>query len=178
MKKTAYIFLIFGFISCSNEEVKETSPVIETPKLVELSPDEFNSFLTIRVNALHEMIEEMQQLDEADVAPDILKAAGQKNSANLENMINEIKEVSATGELVKELKELTIKYIESKVAVLNVYIDFAPQLSIESEWTDEDYSNWTSQAEPFFGISDQIFEELSTLQEQFLVKNNLTPTEI
>jgi len=178
MKKIIYILLILCFSSCSNEEVKETNPVVETPKLVELSPDEFNSFLTIRVNALHEMIEEMQQLDEADVAPDILIAAGQKNIANLLNMINEINEVIATGEFVIELKELTIKYIESKITVLNVYIDFAPQLSIESEWTDEDYSNWTSQAEPYFGISDQIFEELSTLQEQFLVKNNLTPTEI
>jgi hypothetical protein len=178
MRKTIYIFLIFGFISCSNEEVKETSTVIETPKIVELSPDEFNSFLTIRINALHELIVEMQELDEADVAPDVLIAAAQKYSANLESMIVEINEVSATGDLVMELKDLTIKYIGSKIAILKVYVDFAPQLSIESEWTDEDYSNWTSQAEPYFGISDQIFDELSSLQEQFLVKNNLTPTEI
>ena len=53
MRKTVYIFLIFGFISCSNEEVKEVTPDVETPKMMELSPDEFNSFLTIRVNALH-----------------------------------------------------------------------------------------------------------------------------
>lgn len=178
MRKTVYIFLIFGFISCSNEEVKEVTPVVETPKMMELSPDEFNSFLTIRVNALHELIAEMQELDEADVDPEVMIATAQKYSANLESMIVEINEISATGELVMELKELTIKYIGSKIAVLKVYVDFAPQLSIESEWTDEDYSNWTSQAEPYFGISDQIFEELSSLQEQFLVKNNLTPSEI
>lgn len=179
MRKIIYFILVFNLISCSTKEESKTQEIIENTSVTDLTPDEFNTFLTIRVNAIHEMIEEMQLLDENDAAPDVIISAANKNLLNLESIITEIKEINTLGELGAELKDLTLKYIGSKVAIFNVYIDFAPQLSIESEWTDEDYSLWTSNAEPYFGISDQILDEMSTLQEQFLDKNNcITKTEL
>ena len=173
MKTLLVFILLFGILSCSEKEEikKEEKPTIETTSL---SPEEFQNTVATKVNEAHNLIQLLQQLDEQDASPETIVSEASKHLGTLETLLNDLNNLIPSGELGNELKELSTQYLASKKAIITVYIDFAPQLSIESEWSDEDYALWTSNAEPFFGVSDQIFAELSELQTQFLIKNNIS----
>jgi hypothetical protein len=168
------IIAVFLITSCSEEKKIEPKKTDSTEEIAVLSPQEFHNTLASKVNDAHVLISALKELDDQDATPEVIAKTATTYLNELDLLINGISELTPTGELGTEIKDLTLQYVSSKKAIITVYIDFAPQLSIESEWTDEDYALWTSNAEPYFGISDQMFKELTDLQALYLAKNNIT----
>jgi hypothetical protein len=156
-------------------EQASTSTIDETltqEEIVLSNAIDFNEYLSIRVNALHEMLEQLQQADDADEGAQQLIDLSKASVSLATQMLNELNELSAFGIKGEELLALTRAYVESKITIMSIYAEFAPQLAIpESEWTNEDFDAWMSNAEPVFGISDQIFQELMDMQQIYLSAN-------
>jgi hypothetical protein len=173
MRQLFVILLTFLFIQCAEEP---TAPTIEEQHqedtIVVTNAIAFNEYLSIRVNTIHELLEQLQQADDNDEGAQQLIDISMKSIAIATEILAELTILSTYGEKGEELLQLTISYVESKITIMEIYKEFAAQLAIpESEWTNEDFDAWMSNAEPYFGVSEQIMQELLDTQQFYLSVN-------
>jgi hypothetical protein len=174
MSKYYFVLLCLLFVRCASApDTPPTKDAIEVENnLIFTNAHDFNDYLSIRVNTVHELLEQLQYADEQDDGAGILIQLSNESQEIAEVILTELSDLISFGEYGAELLQLTIAYIESKITIMAIYAEFAAQLAIpESEWTNEDFDAWMSGAEPYFGVSDQIMHELLDMQQTYLSAN-------
>jgi hypothetical protein len=174
MRHPLLLLLILLIVGCESTPTS-TNIIEDIPTNTSITFDNasaFNDYISIRVNTVHELLEQLQLADDNDASASELIQQSEDAKATTEKILQELNGLTAFGKDGEALLQLTVSYIESKINVINIYAEFAAQLSIpESDWTNEDFDAWMSNAEPYFGVSDQIMQELMDMQQTYLSNN-------
>lgn len=175
MKKIIYTFLglTILFSSC-NEETENHDEVTPTETESEDDVISFNDYIVSQVDQSELLLAKMMDLDEMDIPANEMITNAEEAMIQLDESIQSLEGTKVVGNGGDDFLSAAINHINNVKLVVNIYIDFAEDLSIpDSLWTEEMGSKWVDLAEPIYEEYEISYENLEMTQESFGALNDM-----
>ena len=167
------ISLVFILSSCEQKEEEKQ----ETKKTVIVSTDiylDVNDAIIEKVEKAQLILDYLDKLDADNVSEEEMITAANAAAEEIAVITNEMKEIIPVGKGGEEFFTAAAEFIYGVQAVIQVYNEFAPALSIiEDDWTELQFQEWFNLAEPLFLDYKQFYKQLVTAQSNYAALQNI-----
>jgi hypothetical protein len=167
------ISLVFILSSCEQKEEKKQ----ETKKTVIVSTDiylDVNDAIIEKVEKAQLILDHLDKLDADNVSEEEMIKATNAATEEIAVITEEMKEIIPVGKGGEEFFTAATEFLYGVSAVIQVYNEFAPALSIiEDDWTELQVQEWFNLAEPVFLDYKHFYKQLVTAQSNYAALQNI-----